>query len=84
MGDLRLGGRGASRKLTADNLGFAGGWREIVSVSSDSGTRHVGQRPSDSAEDSHCHRISALITGKEYMWTLHLIGADNRIVVHST
>jgi hypothetical protein len=55
--DFRLGGSGAGKNLTTDDLGFAGGWREIVSVSSDRGTRHVGQRPSEPVADNHYHRI---------------------------
>jgi hypothetical protein len=53
VGDLRLGVSGAGKNLTVDNLGFAGGWREMVSVSIDRGTRHVGQRPSEPAADNH-------------------------------
>ena len=60
-GDLRFGGIGGGRKLTADGLGLAGGWRDIVSASIDRGTRHVGQRPSEQVADNHCHRVSTSI-----------------------
>jgi len=62
--DLRFGGMGGGKKLTADGLGLAGGWRQIVSASSDRGTRHVGQRPSEQVADNHYHRVSTSISGR--------------------
>lgn len=34
----------------------------MVSVSRDKGTRHVGQRPSDPAADSHCRHVLVGVT----------------------
>ena len=63
-GDLRFEGMGGGKKLTADGLGLAGGWRQIVSASSDRGTRHVGQRPSEHVADNHYHSVSTSISGR--------------------
>jgi hypothetical protein len=52
VGERRREGGCAGRKLTARSFFFTGGWRKIVSVSRDKGTRHVGQRPSDPAAES--------------------------------
>jgi hypothetical protein len=71
------------KKLTADSLGFAGEWSEIVSVSSDRGTRHVGQRPSEQDADSHCHHVSTTNPGIVYN-DLHPTGAENKTADHST
>lgn len=55
------------KKLTADSLGFAGEWSEIVSVSIDRGTRHVGQRPSEEVADNHCHHVSTTNSGRRIL-----------------
>ncbi len=62
--DLRFGGSGCGKKVTVDGLSFAGGWSEIVSASSDRGTRHVGQRPSEQLADNHWHCVSTSISGR--------------------
>lgn len=64
-GEIRFGGCAAGEKLTADGLSFAGVWSEMVSVSSDKGTRQVGQRPSEQVADNHCHHVSTNISGKD-------------------
>lgn len=55
--ERRREGGCAGRKLTAGSFFFTGGCRKIVSVSRDKGTRHVGQRPSDPAAESHCRHV---------------------------
>lgn len=57
----------------------------MVSVSRDKGTRHVGQRPSDPAADSHYHHalVGVTVDSERSCADLHLTGADNRRVARS-